>query len=133
MKADTKAKVYAVLIVVTVVATLAALTYMMYEYSRYNQCTYNRKIWCSDNWRCENNSSQFNPCYTSATDPSGLASCLYGPDSVAASKCTDGCGCEDSYTGTPNCFSGCAANLNTVVGSTACCCNSGSECTPCGT
>ncbi len=124
-----------VALVIGTVIIVALSQYVLKKYSKYYQCLNSTKVWCSDNWVCETNStpdSGHNACFQAATSP-GLASCLTGPDSIAATVCKDGenCNCPDNYDGTANCYSGCPTNLDNVQGSTACCCNDGSNCTPC--
>ncbi len=124
-----------VALVIGTVIIVALSTYVLKKYSKYYQCFNSTKVWCSDNWVCEVNStpdSGHNECFQNATS-TGLASCLVGPDSVAATICKSGenCNCPDNYDGTNNCFSGCPTNLGNVEGSTACCCEDGSNCTQC--
>ena len=129
---NSQAKVITVITVIGVIAFVVAYTYYLDRVHARFQCQNVRKITCSDEWRCENNTSDYNVCYQNATAPSGLASCLTGVDSAQAQFCPDGdCGCIYNYAQTDNCYAGCAVNLNVVSGSSACCCTEGSECTPC--
>lgn len=137
---------------------LGVLTWVLSVFYKSYGCSYYPNIWCSDTWTCQSTcSSGFipgtrivpNPCFGSpgssgSIGPTGLASCLFGPDSNTATVCffapTGGppeggtglsCACPAAMQGPNvlNCFNGCGLGLESVQQPTSgqnskfCCCN----------
>ena len=130
---------YIIIFGILFLVALVAFTWMLDMWYKANQCFLYPNIWCSDNWTCNNSCPtglNVSECFINL-GPTGLASCLYGPDAPGARVCltppseTGGvaCPCPAEMQGIANCFSGCAQNLNTTTGS-VCCCKGPSPCTP---
>src|SRR5690606_22735809 len=108
---------------ILVILTLAALTWMLQQWYRETQCVLDPNIWCSDQWTCNNScptGSSNNECFINL-GPTGLASCLYGPNSAIATVCftppTGGtgtsCNCPPELVGiTNNCLAGCPIDFD---------------------
>lgn len=123
--------------------SLLVLTWVLDVFNKSYGCTYQPNIWCSDSWRCQNlctttsNGKPVNSCFnqTFATGPTGLASCLFGPNSPGATACffppegddptAVACDCPSTLKGTnvQNCFNNCARDTSSVGGTATCCCN----------
>lgn len=122
--------VFAVLFLIA----LAVLTWTLDVWFKAQACGLDPNIWCSDNWRCNSDcspSDNYNACFLHGTNPTGLASCLYGPNAPGATACfvppTEGttglsCDCPDSMVNAPSCFSNCARTLGDMAPTTGCCC-----------
>ena len=118
---------------------LIALTWTLDVWYKANQCVTFPNVWCSDTWVCNNScpTGEFNACFAS-TGTTGLASCLFGPNSAVANVCFNipsgdtglSCTCSTGMAATNNCFSGCAQNFDSITGNPICCCKEGPNCTP---
>lgn len=116
---------------ILVIIALAALTWMLSQWYRETQCVLDPNIWCSDQWTCNRSCPTGYPgnqCFVNL-GPTGLASCIFGPDAPGATVCltppTQGtgtaCNCPASLTGIQNnCLSGCPLNLGDVNQQTIC-------------
>lgn len=139
--------VYIISFVILFLITLIILTWVLKMYYDSHSCVYYANIWCSDNWRChntcngttdennvtDNEGRPVNVCFASdgpAKGPTGLASCLYGPTSRAATICMGPaennltCDCQEPMETTESCFSGCASSIsdiNSNLGQICCC------------
>lgn len=125
---------YIITFAVLFLIALAVLTWTLDIWSKAHSCGLDPNIWCSDNWRCNSNCSpadNFNPCFQHGTNPTGLASCLYGPNASGATACfvppTSGitglsCDCPSGMENSTNCFSQCASNFGDMAPNTGCCC-----------
>lgn len=106
---------------------------MTYFYAKDKSCHNNREIWCKDDWKCQKQTAKtdkvYSPCFQSENN---LASCLFGPNSAAATKCMDytkkGAACDCAIPKQAggkkgaNCLAGCPLNLKGVKDA-ICCCN----------
>lgn len=119
--------------VIFAIAVIAMTIVASVEYKEYMSCYYYPNIQCSDEYVCENKCSSsagkpVSPCFSNF-GTTGLASCLFGPNSSAATRCydlTDGaCPCTNEYNEeTSNCFNSCPQVLASVSDSTNCCAKS---------
>jgi len=133
---------YIIVFAILFLCSLITLTWVLDVWYKQNQCGLYPNIWCSDAWTCNNTcetgTSGINTCFTQAT---GLASCLFGPNSAIANTCfypptesTGGtgllCECTPDMQGAPNCFRNCATNFSTTNanGDAPCCCIGGTGC-----
>jgi len=141
---------YIIAFALLTLAALGVLTWVLGEWYKSHQCITNPNIWCSDTWQCNNNCTELTDpaidvdrCFVNAIGATGLASCIYGPNSAIATRCfsfgeTGGTGSEDQTlcacvlpTGqsSNNCFAGCPSNLGGVAsGANCCCCPGSGEC-----
>lgn len=129
---------YIIVFAILFLIALGVLTWVLDVWNKQHQCAINPNIWCSDNWTCNTScptGSPYNACFVNV-GPTGLASCLYGPNSEIATTCLNpptgtggttatACSCVTSMQQTNNCFSGCASNLGSVTGGATCCCAPG--------
>lgn len=152
--------IYILIFAILFLTILGLLTWVLDVYNKHQQCSVNPNIWCADTWSCSaacDNSSgvcmqnviqtpgvtpgPVNPCFCSnATESTGLASCLFGPNAPAATTCinpgTDGetnvgtCTCPTGIQQTiTNCFNNCYQSISDLAdaqGSTPtvnCCCD----------
>jgi hypothetical protein len=114
---------------------LGVFTWALSIWYKEFQCGSNPNIWCNDDWTCARTctSEPVNDCFKNNNQP-GLASCLYGPNSAAATACytvpdsndpnIPACTCPTTMENTSNCFSGCPSGLGSVnaPGGAVCCC-----------
>lgn len=147
--------IYVISFFILFVIALALLTWVLKVYYASYGCGYYANIWCGDTWRCKSacfgsgnnvtDTSGFpvDSCYgenSNVLGPTGLASCLYGPNSAAASLCynppandpnSPACGCVSPLTSinAQNCFNGCASSLDDIPPGVVCCCKNGPNCT----
>jgi len=134
---------YILLFAILFLVALGVLTWVLDVYNKAHQCSQYPNIWCSDNWTCNNSCGggitggyTVNSCFESV-QPTGLASCLYGPNSPTATICLNvpttgptvggtglACDCPTGMTdpSVMNCFNGCAFDLNSVGQPQVCCC-----------
>lgn len=121
---------YVIVFAILFLISLGLLTWVLSLWYKADQCGKNPNIWCSDTWSCNNNRCLgYNYCFENI-GATGLASCLYGPNSVAATVCynleTTGdtgatlCDCPQNLQNVQNCFSGCGTRISGSV--TKCCC-----------
>lgn len=126
---------YFITFAVLFIIFLALFTWVLGVWYKSNQCSIQPNIWCSDNWSCNQNSSDGSPCFLTATGATGLASCLFGPESAIALVCfnaptggTGGLACN-CPTGmavqTNNCLSNCPGTTAHINSNTECCCTPG--------
>jgi hypothetical protein len=132
---------YVAVFAVLLLSALGLLSYVLSTYYHSHACAVNPNIWCFDTWGCTSNCTggvdpqgrAVSTCFENATGPTGLASCLFGPNSAGATLCFTaptgnapgqgvGCDCPTGMAGASNCFAGCAKNLTTVSGQAVCCC-----------
>lgn len=121
---------------------LGVFTWALSIWYKEFQCGSNPNIWCNDDWTCARACTiePVDDCFKNNNKP-GLASCLYGPNSAAATACyippTDGdpntpaCTCPVLMTNTDNCFSGCPSGLsdvNALYGRNCCCSTNDPSC-----
>lgn len=127
---------YVIVFAILVIIAMVAATWTIYQFNLLNGCNNNPNIWCADNYTCNNSCPNgvspaglpVSPCFTNV-GPTGLASCLFGPDSLTASVCLvppdDGgtaCDCPTELQSTTNnCFTGCPSKFSQVDPSTVCC------------
>ena len=130
---------YIIVFFILVIISLAALTYMMDMYSKSVNCKNYPNVWCSDTWTCNNsctgttgspplnpNGLPVNECFGNI-NPTGLASCLFGPTSAQANLCfvpvqgSTGTACDCVSSSISNCLSGCSQTIEGISGSTKCC------------
>lgn len=139
---------YIIVFAILFLIALGVLTWVLDVFYKSYQCGYYPNIWCSDNWTCQTKCNGVipgtdiypNPCFgtpgsTGSLSPTGLASCLFGPDAPGALVCftppTGGtgvaCSCPTGMSGPPvlNCFNGCGIDLDSISapGTPVCCCN----------
>lgn len=123
--------------IVIQVGILCALMFVLtYYYTQAHTCINNREIWCKDDWYCEKQTAStdkiYSKCYSSKDH---LASCLFGPNSAAATKCIDyskdgaACPCvipagSVKAKGT-SCMAGCPSDLSKASKASVCCCEPG--------
>lgn len=118
---------------------LAVLTWTIDLYNKAHKCELEPNIWCFDTWQCNNNCAgstnndgqPVNACFDNATGPTGLASCLFGPDSTQASLCFTppntgtnelACACTEELTNTrSSCLANCPQSLGDVPADAVCC------------
>jgi hypothetical protein len=129
---------YVIIFAILFLVALGTLTWTLDVWYKSNQCAINPNIWCADTWVCNSKcESAKNTCFKTNSDK-GLASCLFGPDSVGAQVCFgpptgDGplCDCPTGMAGqTGNCMSKCISNLkdfNYNPGEGICCCVPGTK------
>lgn len=130
---------YIIVFAILFLVALGILTWVLDVYSKQHSCALHPNIWCSDNWTCNNScptGSGYNACFNNVGS-TGLASCLFGPDSSIATTCLNlptgtggtgaaACDCVSGIQQTvSNCFSGCAANLGDISNDVICCCQPG--------
>lgn len=133
---------YIIVFAVLTVGVLAAVTWVIGEWYKAYQCFRDPNIWCFDTWQCANNCAigagpalDVANCFGNATQATGLASCIYGPNSFLATYCfspqagatAGGPLCECSITagtgGTGgNCLVGCPQDLSQISATSNCCC-----------
>ena len=148
---------YVIIFAILTLIVLGLLTWVIGEWYAARQCFTDPNIWCFDTWQCNSNCPAGTPpldqagCFTEATNQSGLASCIYGPDSFLANFCfgnytptgptgdtgstgstgdtgstgpTGGPACECLLPQgiTNNCMAGCPSDLSHVPKLTVCCC-----------
>lgn len=110
---------YTIIFAFMFIIMLASLTWTLYKWYQSQQCSSNPNIWCSDEWKCSavcDPSAGKNPCFSNTT---GIASCLFGPNSAIANKCTGKNGnplegeCTCAIQG-QNCLSGCTSGLPNI-------------------
>lgn len=139
---------YIIIFAILFIIALIALTWALSVYNKVQGCYTNPNIWCNDNWQCTTPCTKegVSACFNNVTTE-GLASCLYGPKAEGPTICLNtppgsdptatSCTCPtELMAGVPNCFAGCTAPSNGVIGnlppgSTQCCC-CGEGCPPCG-
>lgn len=155
--------IYIIIFAILFLITLGLLTWVLDVYNKQHQCALDPNIWCADTWTCQNtcdNSSgtcnatnpvtgltyEVSSCFcTHATGTTGLASCLFGPDTQGATTClnpgtggetgTGDCDCPAGIQATQsNCFHNCYQSLSDLAHSqdpnqpvTNCCCNPTTE------
>lgn len=126
---------YIIIFAILFLVALGILTWTLDMWYKQHQCALHPNIWCSDNWTCNNActpGSAVSPCFVNL-GPTGLASCLYGPNVAGATACiappseTGGvaCDCPTEMQGAQNCFVGCASKLSDIPGGSSgipCCC-----------
>lgn len=130
---------YLIVFAILFLILLAVLTWVLDLYNKAHKCPLEPNIWCFDDWVCNNNCTggvdaqgrSVSTCFEQATSPTGLASCLYGPQSNTASLCftppttgTGGlaCDCTPEMTSTrSNCLSNCPSTLDDVPTDAVCC------------
>lgn len=105
-----------------------------YFYTKYHSCSNNREIWCKDDWYCTKQSASTDKIYSTCYQRKDhLASCLFGPNSVASTKCIDyskkGVACPCSHQGgtatakAGSCLAGCPVGMDKLSKNTVCCCD----------
>jgi len=118
---------------------LGMLTWVLDLIFKQHSCSIYPNIWCSDNWTCNDScptGSNFNSCFNNI-GPTGLASCIFGPDSIQGTLCltvpsvTGGtatsCNCTTGMSQqTNNCLAGCPQTIGGINPNTLCCCKPGS-------
>lgn len=129
--------VFAILVIILIIVITMALHY----WSKSHLCGTQAHIWCSDAYTCNTpcpaGSTGHSPCFNAdVLGPTGLASCLYGPDTTTAKLCftppttgTNELACEcvpDMANQTNNCFSQCAGSIAAINTNAICCCKPGS-------
>jgi len=129
---------YIIAFAILFLISLGLLTWVLDVWNKANECAVFPNIWCSDNWTCNNSCPTglgFNECFNNVGS-TGLASCIYGPNSAIATTCftwpTGGdtgavaCDCtQPMQQQTNNCFSGCPNSLDAVNPETVCGCAPG--------
>ena len=124
---------YVIIFAILFIIALGVLGWVLDVWYKANQCFLYPNIWCSDNWTCNNScpTGFANSCFDNV-GPTGLASCLFGPNAPGAKTClsapTGGLACECPSTvdnTVRNCFSMCASDLGSVNPQTTCCCKPG--------
>jgi len=136
--------IYIIIFAILFYIILGVLTWDIYIYNQSYGCGYDPNVRCYNDWYCKTLcpvSQTYNSCFSqeNALGPTGLADCLYGPSSAAATLCLtppDGpptggtglsCDCIPQMTSTSvqNCFRGCRINLEASPDSNSrtCCCN----------
>lgn len=138
---------YLISFLILFIIALGVLTWMLGNFYKAHQCSINPNIWCGDTWTCTNlcptengetvgpTNLPVNSCFGASgpSGPTGLASCLYGPQSFQASVCFSAatgsdpdqllCTCPSTLNQeVANCFGGCGINLSSVQSSLCCCC-----------
>lgn len=129
---------YIIIFSLLTLVALGAFTWLLGEWYRDRQCFTNPNIWCYDSWQCNTNCTIGTPaadtegCFTRATGPTGLASCVFGPTSALATLCLTGnsgatadpaCSCVlPTSESANNCFAGCPEGLTGVAPGADCCC-----------
>lgn len=129
-------------VIVPLIAQIALLcvliVFFAYYYSKEKSCLNNREVWCKDDWYCNRqtslNDKLYNQCYQKRDH---LASCLFGPNSAAATKCVDyskiGAACPCVVSAGSNvakggsCLAGCPTSLSKSSKTTVCCCIPGTK------
>lgn len=107
---------------ILVIVALITITWIAYLGNQVDGCATNPEIWCRDDWKCESNCSNHNvSCYNNGNAKTGLASCIFGPDSQLAKilkayndNDTDAVQCITSMKDANNCFNGCAGSKNMI-------------------
>lgn len=128
---------YIIVFAILFLILLVVLTWTLDVWYKSNQCVLFPNFWCSDNWRCNNTcptGNTGNICYQSDS-PTGLASCLGGPNSIAGQLCFTtptsetgtSCDCTPGMSNTNSCFSGCAASFDDITEGAPCCCCPGQQ------
>jgi len=133
---------YIIVFAILFLIGLGVLTWTLGVWYKSQQCAIYPNIWCSDNWTCNNNCPTGytgNSCFLNATAPTGLASCIYGPDAPGAKVClttpagtsatATSCDCPTGMQQTANCFSGCSQNFSSINfgAGNSCCCKPGTS------
>ena len=130
---------YTIVFTLLFIVTLGVLTWTLGKFNQRNQCALYPNIWCSDNWNCNtsctggtSSAGPVNNCFSSV-GPTGLGSCLFGPNAPGATVCLNpptgtsdqpSCDCPNNMQSTPSCFSGCGQSLDDISGlSGLCCCS----------
>lgn len=131
---------YIIAFSILIIILMIVITMAIHFWSKAHLCGTQAHIWCSDNYTCntpcEAGSTGHSPCFNSGhLGPTGLASCLYGPDASKAKLCYTppstgtndlACECTPGMTDqTNNCFSGCPSKLGDINTNTTCCCKPG--------
>ena len=118
--------------VLSIILMVVVSWFITLDYSL-KQCILEPNFWCSNQWTCETKCPQGsgkNACFTDA--PSGLADCLFGPNSKVSNLCewTENTGsllCDCDVTNANNCFNNCPLAISQT---SVCCCEPGkSGCT----
>lgn len=126
---------YVIIFAILFLVMLGVLTWTLGIWYKANQCAINPNIWCSDSWTCNNSCPSgiaASPCFNQV-EPTGLASCLFGPNALGAKTCLNvteeggtSCACPTGIATARNCFSGCAQSLSDLsTSNTECCCKIG--------
>lgn len=131
---------YIVIFAILIIILLIVITMAVYYWSKSHLCGTQAHIWCADNWTCttacQAGSTGHSDCFNSdKLGPTGLASCLYGPEVAGAQLCYTppstgtnelACTCTAGMTSqTNNCLSGCPSKMGAVNPNTVCCCKPG--------
>lgn len=121
--------VYFIVLFFLVFILLCSLTWTLKVWHSATVCFNRPDIWCFNTWKCGQNATvkgRAAPCYAKATNPSGLAECLYGytqggaqPTCIKSEDGTCACGIGE----TRNCLSKCAGKLSDLGPDSVCCCN----------
>lgn len=129
---------YIIIFSLLTLIALGCLTWVLGEWYRTRQCFTDPNIWCFDTWQCNANAAtgaialDIKGCFQNATQATGLASCVYGPNSALAMYCYGTgptstteplCECALPVIGSAqNCLAGCPTGLGDVTTGTTCCC-----------
>ena len=129
---------YIIIFAILFFVALGVLTWTLDMLYKQHQCAIYPNIWCSDNWTCATGCPSGytgNKCFIDV-GPTGLASCIFGPDAPGATACffppseTGGtaCNCPASIQQTQNCFNSCASNFTEIdINTSTCCCCPGTK------
>lgn len=153
---------YIIVFAILFLVSLILITWVLDVGYKANSCGLDANIWCADDWTCNTptcdkapvSNLPISPCFHSV-GLTGLASCLYGPDSLFAKDCkncttaggcaTGGVAChcptgmaydpnnpEDDVNTAMNCLNNCAINVKfptSITGARprSCCCTTDSD------
>lgn len=144
---------YLIIFAILFVVMLVVMSWAIDVYYKNHSCQFKPDIWCFDDWSCntscqKNGPNTVNPSGLPVSDcyydvgPTGLASCLYGPESLSAKYCLyppgtlgatgdkeanePSCDCPQSLVEAKNCFSGCSTSISELPNNQQqgyCCCS----------
>lgn len=132
---------YIIVFAILYIVFLVVVTWALRIYSEAYQCSANLNIWCYDDWRCTNQCPDtrldVNPCFRDprATGPTGLASCIWGPNNPRAQACQPpedappdpnllACDCPADLNAVDSCLRGCPSKIENIAEGPQgiCCC-----------
>lgn len=149
---------YVIVFALLFLVMLVVLAWVLDMYKKVHNCATVPNIWCFDTWVCNNScpagptgtavdpsGNTVNGCFTNATNPTGLSSCLFGPESIQATLCfnengtpTGGVACDCTelmQSQLVNCLSNCPRTIDDVPDNAVCCAkgSTNAECNSAGT